>query len=93
MTSADLRGGRARGAAIVVLIATGFAWGAGALAQAPPSKAPPSKAPPSPASSSSISPANVPPPTINQIECGPCGKVESIRQTTRQQPWKRSMAS
>ena len=87
MTSADLRGGRARGAAIVVLIATGFAWGAGALAQAPPSKAPPSKAPPSPASSSSISPANVPPPTINQIECGPCGKVESIRQTTSKQQW------
>lgn len=76
----SLRGGRTRDAAIAFAIATGVAWTAGVSGQSPPP-------PPPGANASSISPSAVPPPTLSQVDCGPCGKVESIRQTTARQQW------
>ena len=69
---------RFRQAAAAAVIA---AWAGAALAQtgAPPPPLPPATPP---AASGAAAP-----PSAASIECGACGKVESIRQTTARQQW------
>ena len=43
--------------------------------------------PPPPAAASPSTPSSAAPPSVTALECGPCGKVESIRQTTVKQQW------
>jgi hypothetical protein len=57
-----------------------FAWVAVALAQT-------GVPPPLPAAGGPAAPTAAVPPSIEAIECGACGKVESIRQTTARQQW------
>jgi hypothetical protein len=42
---------------------------------------------PPPAPPAGAAPSSAAPPSITAVECGACGKVESIRQTTQQQQW------
>jgi len=69
----ERRRARAIGTAIVICAPL---WLGVAYAQLPP----PAPAPGAPAAAGA-------PPSITAVECGACGKVESIRQTTTQQQW------
>jgi hypothetical protein len=81
MTPRDLPCVSARDAVTAALTAAFIAWSCGAaLAQAPP---PFTGVPAAPAVT--VTPST--PPSVVATECGPCGKVESIRQTTAKQQW------
>jgi hypothetical protein len=73
-----------RGAAALVAVC-GALFLATSIAQAPPPMAPPPM-PPATGASPASSAAQAPP-SITAIECGVCGTVESIRQTTATQQW------
>jgi len=68
---------RALGAACIAL-----SWGL-ALAQTPAPRVPAPAAPAAPA----VTGAPAIPPSAIATDCGPCGKIESIRQTTVKVPW------
>ena len=64
------------------LAAACIAWSCAALAQTAPA---PVRVPAAPA----VTATPVIPPSVIATDCGPCGKVESIRQTTAKQQWTR----
>ena len=81
MTPRDLPCVPARGALTAALAAASIAWACtAALAQTPPPLAP---APAAPA----VTATPPIPPSVLATDCGPCGKIESIRQTTAKQQW------
>jgi hypothetical protein len=81
MTPRDKPWVAVRGAVTTALAAACVAWSiAAAVAQMPPPLVP---APAAPA----ITALPAPPPSVVATDCGPCGKVETIRQTTAKQQW------
>ena len=81
MMPRDLPRAPARGGLTAALAAAAIAWAsAAALAQTTPPLAP---APAAPA----VTATPPIPPSVLATDCGPCGKIESIRQTTAKQQW------
>jgi hypothetical protein len=71
----------ARAAMTAALTAAFIAcWSPAVFAQAPPPFIPPPAAP-------GVTATPPAPPAVVATDCGPCGKVESIRQTTAKQQW------
>jgi hypothetical protein len=69
-------------AVLAVLFASGVT-----LAQAPPPLSPASAPPPLAAPNAPAKPPVGGPPSVVADDCGPCGRVESIRQVTVKQGW------
>jgi len=82
MTPRDMPRLSPRSGIAAALAAASFAWSCATPAQTAPATVP---VPATPA----VTATPAIPPSVIATDCGPCGKVESIRQTTTKQQWTR----